>query len=225
MKQISEFVFIDDILDSIEIPNKLLPNPYYDFPFLIIDNFIDNSSCDSILDFAKNSKESISAELRSSDGTSAKNENTRKTQMFDLPPILEETYQNAFLKHKKKIENYFAKVIISSTKIQTLGYFEGFFYKCHSDDSSFLIDKNQNLVGFKLVAPNRKITTVLFANDDFDGGQLEFNFLKNSIGESIVLRPKKGLLIAFPSNSIFSHEVKRVINGFRLSLVQWHDAI
>lgn len=225
MNQISEFVYIRDILDDIMVPNKILPNPYCDFPFLVIENFLDNDTCDEFMDFTQTTKNQTTANLRNSDGTFGANENTRKTKIFDLPQNLIEKYQNAFENNRQQIEGFFAKAIISSTQIQALGYFEGDFYKAHSDDSSFLVDKEKNLVGFKLVAPNRKITTVVFANDDFEGGELEFNFLQLENGDSVIFKPKKGSMIAFASNSIFTHEVKKVLKGFRLSFAQWHNAL
>jgi SM-20-related protein len=65
------------------------------------------------------------------------------------------------------------------------------------------------------------------ANDrfSFSGGELEFNFLKNIDGTDVVLKPSAGDMVVFPSNPYFSHEVKKVKSGYRLTLVQWHNAI
>jgi SM-20-related protein len=32
-------------------------------------------------------------------------------------------------------------------------------------------------------------------------------------------------LVVFASNPIYTHEVKEVKEGYRLTLVQWHDAL
>lgn len=225
MRQISEYIFISDILNDIEIPNKFLPNPYYDFPFLIIENYLTTAQTNLITKETKASLDFKEAKLRDAKLREKTNIQTRKTNIYKLSSICESIYKEAFIQHKQKIEDFFAKVIIYSTDTQVLGYKKGFFYKSHSDDSSFLVDKKGGLAGFKLVAKNRKITTVCFANDDFIGGELEFNFLKQADGSAVVYKPKTGSLLAFPSNSIFTHEVKEVKAGFRISLVQWHDAI
>jgi SM-20-related protein len=90
------------------------------------------------------------------------------------------------------------------------------------------------LIGFKLVAFERKITTVLFINSskdireidrDFIGGELLFNFLFDDDGKVFSLKPKAGLLIAFPSCPHFSHEVLEVIDGYRITLVKWFNTI
>ncbi|RXJ90430.1 hypothetical protein CRV01_04525 [Arcobacter sp. CECT 8983] len=96
-----------------------------------------------------------------------------------------------------------------------------------------MIVKDDELVGFKNVAINRKLTTVFFASscsekedfNTFSGGELLFNFLFDKEGNPIKYKPKAGEMIVFLSNPFFTHEVLKVENGYRLSLVQWHDAI
>ena len=102
----------------------------------------------------------------------------------------------------------------------------------HSDDSSMLY-KEDELVGFLPVAKQRKISTVLFTttNDEvisentFTGGELLFNFLYYEDGNEVKIKPKAGDMLVFLSNPYFTHEVLKVINGRRITLVQWHNAI
>ena len=102
----------------------------------------------------------------------------------------------------------------------------------HSDDSSMLY-KDDNLVGFLPVARQRRISSVLFttSNDElasdntFIGGELLFNFLYDEKGNEIKIKPKAGSMLVFLSNPYFTHEVLKVIEGRRITLVQWHNAI
>ena len=48
MTQISNNIYCSDFLLDLDIKTKLLPNPYYDYPFLIIENFFDKNECDEI---------------------------------------------------------------------------------------------------------------------------------------------------------------------------------
>jgi SM-20-related protein len=133
------------------------------------------------------------------------------------------------------IEEYFNIALTLATDVQVLEYKKGFFYIKHADDSSEIIDKDQQTIGFKLVAPQRKLTTVLFATsyathmDEktycFSGGELMFNYLYTKEGETVKIKPEAGDMIIFPSNPYFSHEVLPVEEGYRLTLVQWHDAL
>jgi SM-20-related protein len=59
----------------------------------------------------------------------------------------------------------------------------------------------------------------------FSGGELLFNYLMDEEGHTITLRPQAGDMIVFLSNPYFSHEVLPVTDGFRLTLVQWHNAL
>jgi SM-20-related protein len=102
----------------------------------------------------------------------------------------------------------------------------------HSDDSSMLY-KDEQLVGFLPVAKQRKISTVLFtttydeniSDNTFTGGELLFNFLYDKDGNEIKIKPKAGTMLVFLSNPFFTHEVLKVNQGRRITLVQWHNAI
>ena len=133
------------------------------------------------------------------------------------------------------IEAYFSAALTTATDIQVLEYEEGFFYKRHADDSNEIVDQTTGeTAGFNLIAPQRKITTVLFASShdpkpqtphSFSGGELLFNYLKDRDGNPVTLFPQAGDMVVFLSNPVFSHEVRPVRGGYRLSLVQWHNAL
>ena len=167
--QLSNKIFCDDFLQTAVIENKYLPNPYNDYPFLII-------------------------------------------------------------------ENFFARGLLQSTPLQVLVYREGDFYIKHADDSSEIVDKQGETVGFNCIAPTRKLSTILFGTshashkisdneETFEGGELVFNYLFNAQGKPLILYPKAGDIIVFFSNPFFSHEVNPVSSGYRLSMVQWHNAL
>lgn len=127
---------------------------------------------------------------------------------------------------------FFNIALTISTDIQALEYTKGSFYKQHSDDSNVLV-KDGNVIGFLPIARQRKISTVLFttscsdviSKNTFQGGELLFNYLYNKDGQKVQINPKAGDMIVFFSNPYFTHEVLEVIDGYRVSLVQWHDAI
>ena len=70
-----------------------------------------------------------------------------------------------------------------------------------------------NTVGFKCVAPERKLTTVLFGTshesnteggeEGFSGGELLFNYLFDKDENMVTLKPRAGDMIVFPSNPYF----------------------
>jgi hypothetical protein len=63
--------------------------------------------------------------------------------------------------------------------------------------------------------PQRDYTGLVYLNDDFTGGELVFPSL------GIVIAPRPGLLVGFPSNHEFVHAVPKVLSGKRYSLPVW----
>ena len=61
--------------------------------------------------------------------------------------------------------------------------------------------------------PQRDHTGILYLNDGVVGGELVVN------GQ--IIPPREGLLVSFPANHEYAHEVKKVISGNRYSLPIW----
>lgn len=230
MHQISNYVYARDELLGLDIPTVRLPNPYHDFPYMVIEGVLSPAECRSITATALADRDVQAAELRGGALDTA----VRKTDIHRLHPEHRSVYERRFASVKEEIESFFALSLSGATDVQVLGYESGSFYRCHSDDSSELRDREGNLVGFRTVAPERKVTTVLFTTsytphptdpDHFSGGELLFNYLCDASGNTITLRPEAGDMVVFLSNPYFSHEVLLVKEGFRLSLVQWHNAL
>jgi SM-20-related protein len=230
MHQISHYIYANDALLRMEIPTKRLPNPYHDFPYMVIKGVLTPDVCRAITQSALEDHDAIQAQLRGKAVDIA----IRKTDIYTLLPHHQSLYDEAFATLRPTIERFFALSLGSSTKVQVLGYESGSFYAQHSDDSSELRDSKGTLIGYRAVAPERKLSTVLFTtsytpnptdHDHFNGGELVFNYLCDEAGNRITLRPEAGDMVVFLSNPYFSHEVLPVDKGFRLSLVQWHDGL
>lgn len=230
MYQISNYVYACDVLLGWDIPTARLPNPYHDFPYMVLEGVLSPSECRTITQSVLQDTEAIKAELRGGALDSA----IRKTDIHTLSPEHQAVYDRRFEAVRREIEEFFALSLTKATDVQVLGYESGSFYLKHSDDSSELRDTEGNTVGFRPVAPERKLTTVLFTTsytphptdtDHFSGGELLFNYLCDQHGNTITLRPEAGDMVVFLSNPYFSHEVLPVKEGYRLSLVQWHNAL
>jgi Rps23 Pro-64 3,4-dihydroxylase Tpa1-like proline 4-hydroxylase len=62
---------------------------------------------------------------------------------------------------------------------------------------------------------NNHLPTLVYLNDDYEGGELGF------ATHNIVIKPKKGDLIMFPGNMHYAHEVFEVISGTRYTVPVW----
>ncbi|WP_373073541.1 2OG-Fe(II) oxygenase [Sulfurimonas sp.] len=238
MIQISEKILLDEYIYNLDIQTNYLPSPYKETPYLIIKNFLEPHELSLFVKEVNEDEDAEQAKVKSEviHGVVEPKviKKYRDTNIYSLDTHLNELYQSKFLKHQKIIEEYFHIALTTSTDVQALEYIKDGFYIQHADDSNALIDKDGNIVGYTTVAPERKLTTVLFAtsykedaNDrfNFSGGELVFNFLRNLDGSEVILKPEAGDMVVFPSNPYFSHEVKKVKSGYRLTLVQWHNAI
>jgi SM-20-related protein len=240
MIQISTHIYCDPLFENIEVGNKLLPSQYKEYPYLIIKNFFSPEACKELASLVQEDEETKrKAKVKTEAITGIVQadivEEYRKTNIYELEPFYQNYYAEQFMKYKPVIEAYFNIALTLSTDVQVLEYKKGFFYVKHADDSSEIIDKDEQTIGFKVVAPERKLSTVLFATShvskadekalSFAGGELMFNYLYNKEGEAVKIQPEAGDMIIFPSNPYFSHEVLPVEEGYRLTLVQWHDTI
>ena len=94
--------------------------------------------------------------------------------------------------------------------VQFLGYPVGGHYKGHNDGEHFNYETRQ---WERLM--ERDISFLFYLNDQYGGGELEFYDL------GLTIKPKKGMMIAFPSYKDFAHKVHPVTWGHRYSLVSW----
>ena len=93
--------------------------------------------------------------------------------------------------------------------IQSTIYDVGDFYDWHSDCT----EPKDHFGG--IYKTERKISTSLLLNDDYEGGEIELMFGKFNQ----VLKPEAGTAIMFPS--WMPHRVLPVTKGKRISLVAW----
>ena len=103
------------------------------------------------------------------------------------------------------IEKYRIDYSIEPLKEETswllLKYDKGHFFNSHIDDGH----------GFP-----RTVSAVIFANDDYDGGELVFDRL------NLILKPNFGEILIFPSSYPFTHAVRPIVNGTKYSFVNWY---
>jgi predicted 2-oxoglutarate/Fe(II)-dependent dioxygenase YbiX len=63
--------------------------------------------------------------------------------------------------------------------------------------------------------PQRVVSAVYYLNEEFEGGEIAFE------KEKLVVTPRRGLLLAFPSDSDHVHEVYPVRRGIRYTMPIW----
>ena len=66
------------------------------------------------------------------------------------------------------------------------------------------------------VLGHRRLSTVVFCNDDFEGGGLKFP------RQGLTVEPEPGLMVLFPSGFTHPHEALPVSTGTKYSIVAWY---
>jgi predicted 2-oxoglutarate/Fe(II)-dependent dioxygenase YbiX len=139
--------------------------------------------------------------------------NQRNVKCADILPILpeiKELYDN-IVHHI--INPFYGFKIKDSEMPQLLVYEPGGHYKAHYDAMAKWKCPDGNIIWKKSI--DRDISTVLFINNEFEGGEFVFPELR------VRVRPEPGLLIAFPSSQHYLHKVEPVISGTRIAMVNW----
>jgi predicted 2-oxoglutarate/Fe(II)-dependent dioxygenase YbiX len=194
--------------------NNLLTN------ILIAPNVISKEGVAFIIEHAKRQqKEDLSVfdpEQSNKSGNTkfSVDKKVRDTQMIDLEDIASEIidlYRNVVT----NVINPFYEFEVKDSELpQLLHYGIDGHYMPHCDgESLWKPPGNEPLIWRK--STDRDLSTVLFLNDEFEGGDFVFPELK------VRVRPEPGMLVCFPSTHEYLHGVEPVTKGTRYSIVNW----
>lgn len=121
---------------------------------------------------------------------------------IDLTVAIEQVIQQYW---KDNFEQREGNTLIC-TQSEFFYYPPGIGILLHTDDH--VMTSTGALVGEDLY---RGITSLLYLNDDYEGGEIEFP------NQNLTLKPKPGTLVVFPSNRNFPHRVNPILSGHRNS--------
>ena len=142
-------------------------------------------------------------------GTKQSSNNYRKTKWIALPiNLVENLFKTIFLTHETILKPIYNTSIKTIEPPQFLRYDINDHYDKHNDSESYVNNRLTRVC-------ERDISLLVYLNDDYEGGELEFTKLQ------LTIKPKKGMLITFPSYEDFEHKVHPVTNGVRYNLVSW----
>ena len=191
--------------------SEMLYNPY-DL-IIIQQNVIPQENLDEIMLLTNNTKDITNATIINKDKEDGHETNleTRNTLWYhiteEMAKNLEEAVAGCFREHVAPRYNCQFR---SYEPVQFLGYPVGGHYLGHNDGESYNFETRQ-----WDRCMDRDVSFLFYLNDQYGGGELEFYDL------GLTIKPKKGMMIAFPSYKDFAHKVHPVTWGLRYSLVSW----
>lgn len=164
----------------------------------IVEDFVEKKDLESIILYLKNTKVSIDETGYSPFGVYTGNGNN---------PSLQLAFDNNYKKAKQTIQSCFNCSVYDEGMTSIVELKTGDFMPLHLDHGS----AQNKSVGLKTGAghPTRDISSVLYYNDDYDGGEIYFP------NQNLLIKPKPGMFICFPANDDFPHEVKEIKSGYR----------
>ena len=121
--------------------------------------------------------------------------------------INEQRYLDKVWKVMQLSNNLYYKFDVDGIQLQEVKYY---------DEDTFEEDNELHsdfAAGPDRTDTNTKLTSVVFLNDDYKGGEF--------IVADKWYYPTRGSAIVFPSNFMFPHEVKKVTKGIRWSVLAW----
>jgi hypothetical protein len=173
----------------------------------LIENLIDIDYLSLLNNWLNFSKPNYDKEQKSKLGT------------YNVPPNLYEGFQNLYIKVKNEIEKFYKVCLYDEHFYNIVEYKVGEMLGLHTDDGSKYLDGNLIYeAGTSTGHPSRDISTVVYFNDTYTGGEIEFPNL------SIKVKPKAGTLIAFPSKGdLFQHQSLEIKSGKKwITPCFWH---
>lgn len=192
----------------------LLHNPYN--LIIIKENVIPQENIEKIMLLTNNTKDISHATIINTDDNDKENNSqtnleVRNTLWYNITDEMAKNLEEA-------IAGCFRNFVVpryncefkSYEPVQFLGYPPGGHYKGHNDGEHFNYKTRQ---WERLM--ERDVSFLFYLNDQYGGGELEFYDL------GLTIKPKKGMMIAFPSYKDFAHKVHPVTWGHRYTLVSW----
>lgn len=153
--------------------------------------------------------EKVSPALTGYSNNQKPNLDYRVTNWIPLPlEIIQNTTIAIETLYKNQLSHTYKQPIKHIEPPQFLHYNIGGKYDLHNDSEDFVSGQLKRVC-------ERDVSILLYLNDDYEGGELEFP------DWGVTFKPKTGTLIAFPSYIEFSHRVHPVTKGERFNLVSW----
>lgn len=170
---------------------------------LLVENAISLEQCQAICEY-------IESEHAKNPGVS----NPQRTA-FLAPinePVKSQLHAILYRLFCDQIEPFFDKVVEWWEMPQLLRYEQGGQYRAHSDSEN--PSKDPANPGWTKVH-DRDLSFLLYLNDDFTGGLLDFPDHQRKI------IPKPGLMVAFPSDHHYRHAAEPTQSGVRYVMACW----
>lgn len=182
------------------------PAPATHFNLFLLRSFLDAEACAELrAELIESPTTQAPVYIEGSEGTI--HETVRKTTSLHPSAETFSHVHEQLLQQKAALESHFGESLTDCERPQFLRYEEGDFFVRHQDGNTKQLDFDHLRI--------RRISIVVFLNDNFSGGTLNFYDGPNTFA----LGGETGLLVAFRADTF--HEVVPITNGERFTIISW----
>lgn len=114
---------------------------------------------------------------------------------------IKKVFDPIMLKMHQTIQHLWGRDLFLETDYSILGYRVGESLKAHHDGIYNLKTNSGH--------PRRDVSSVLYLNDDYEGGELNF------VNQKLKIKPKAGTVVLFPSTEKFVHYTNKVVSNIK----------
>ncbi len=177
---------------------------------LLVQNFLDAGLCDAIVNECDQQAGADHTVAAPGEGLTSVKKQGRISEFIDIRALKTDIFSIVRDTYSKTIAPHFQAQMDWFELPEILRYKPGGEYKPHADADNWFSEEKS----WKRVI-DRDLSILIYLNEGYQGGEITFpNF-------GFGLPPKKGLLIAFPSDYRYVHEARPVQSGTRYALVSW----
>lgn len=177
---------------------------YFKDDIVYFENFLSPEECKKIVDYLKIKEDWTPVAFYESYGMNMI-EDDQDLEKFDLPRNFLATVTERMKEAVEDAHNRLIKKVSTHAQKWETGSFASY----HSD--------NSDMDGNPSAWEPSKLVCLLYLNDDYEGGQLDFR------DHDITISPPEGVLITFPGGIENVHAVKEVLSGTRYTLGAFWD--
>ncbi|MBL4619121.1 MAG: 2OG-Fe(II) oxygenase [Marinicaulis sp.] len=197
-------------------PGRFIGNGTIPPGMLIVQNYLDPAWCDALVKEceAVAGHRHATGKLRA-DGTLDQVESSaRISEAIGASQLTTDIIGMVRGVYKDVVQPHFQTKLEWFETPEVLRYRKGGEYIMHSDAYNWLRDEKK----WKR-AIDRDFSTLMYINEEFEGGEIYFPNC------DFGMKPRRGMLVAFPSDWRYTHMAKPVTSGIRYAIVSWSAAV
>lgn len=190
-------------------------NPPEKPDILISQHYLTKQKCQFYIDYIESQQSERAEVVEASEGPELKKtiSDGRITDRINIDGVVGDVLQIMIDIYNNKINTHYDTSIEWFERPQFLRYLPGGEYRNHADAENWNPEKKQWIQNL-----DRQYSSVLYLNDNFEGGSLYFeNF-------NLRIQPQTGLLVCFPADHHYCHAAEPLKSGKRYVLVCWAAA-